>query len=80
MKWQAKALSSLKQPNGILLCYLHLHLSHISLVAKSWSNSPASCVAIYSQLAACPVEMELFEDHPSTRGRLTGLRNKPQQK
>ena len=29
---------------------------------------------------ACPLEMVPFKDHPSTRGRLTGLRNKPQQK
>ena len=39
--------------------------------------SPASHVVIYSQLAICPVEMELFKDHPSTRGCLTALRNKP---
>ena len=45
-----------------------------------WANSPASRVAIYSRLAACALEMEPFKDHPSTRGRLTGLRNKPQQK
>ena len=43
--------------------------------------SPASHAVIYSRLAACPVEMEPFKDHPSTRGCLTGLRNKlPQQK
>ena len=45
-----------------------------------WPNSPASRVAIYGRLAAYPLEMEPFKDHPSTRGRLTGLRNKPQQK
>ena len=31
------------------------------------------------QLAACPVGMEPFNDHPSTCVRLTGLRNKAQQ-
>ena len=44
------------------------------------AQPPASRVAIYSRLAAYPLEMEPFKDHPSTRGRLTGLRNKPQQK
>ena len=38
-----------------------------------------SCGDLY-QLAACPVEMEPFKVHPSTRGHLTGLRNKPLQK
>ena len=33
------------------------------------------------QLAVClPRDMEPFEGDPSTRGRLTSLRNKPQQK
>ena len=41
-----------------------------------WPNSPASCVVVYSQLAACPVEMEPFKDHPSTHGCLTGLTQK----
>ena len=43
-------------------------------------TSLASCVVIYSRLAACPVEMEPFKDHPSTRGYLTSLRIKPWQK
>ena len=29
-----------------------------------WPNSPASSVAIYSRLAACPVKIEPFKDHP----------------
>ena len=43
-------------------------------------TSPAICVVIYSRLAACLGEMESFKDHLSTRGCLTKLRNKPQQK
>ena len=39
-------------------------------------TSPASDDDL--QLAACPVGMEPFNDHPSTCGRLTGLRNKAQ--
>ena len=42
-----------------------------------WPKSLASRVVNYSQLPACQGEMELFEDHPSTRGCLTSLRNKP---
>ena len=45
-----------------------------------WPNSLASCVVNYSQPSACQGEMEPFEDHLSTCGRLTSIRNKPQQK
>ena len=45
-----------------------------------WQNSSSSRVVNYNQLSACPWEMEEFKDHPSTRGCLTSLRNKPQQK
>ena len=45
-----------------------------------WPNSSASRVVNYSQLSACQGYMEPFEGDPSTRGRLTSLRNKPQQK
>ena len=40
----------------------------------------ASHMVIYWWLSAYPGEMEQFEDHLSTRGCLTSLRNKPQQK
>ena len=45
-----------------------------------WPNSSASRVVNYSQLSACQGDMQPFEGDPYTRGRLIGLRNKPQQK
>ena len=40
---------------------------------NSWPNSPASGVLNYSWLPASQGEME-FEEHLSTRGRLTSLK------
>ena len=31
-----------------------------------WPTLSASCVVIYSQLSACPGEMESFKDNPAT--------------
>ena len=45
-----------------------------------WPNSSASRVVNYSQLFACQGGMQPFEGDLYTRGRLTSLRNKPQQK
>ena len=45
-----------------------------------WPNSSASCVVNYSQLSACQGDMQPFVGDPYTCGRLTSLRNKPQQK
>ena len=45
-----------------------------------WPNSSASHVVNYSRLSACQGDMDPFEGNPSTRGHLTSLRNKPQQK
>ena len=45
-----------------------------------WPNSSASHVVNYSQLSACQGDMQPFEGDLYTRGRLTNLRNKPQQK
>ena len=45
-----------------------------------WPNSLASHVVNHSWLSACQGEMESFEEHPSTCGHPTSLRNKPQQK
>ena len=45
-----------------------------------WPNSSVSHVVNYSQLSAYQGDMEPFEGNPSTRGHLTSLRNKPQQK
>ena len=35
---------------------------------------------VLSKVAACTSQPVAFSKHPSTRGRLTGLRNKPQKK
>ena len=45
-----------------------------------WPNSSASRVMNCSQLSACQGDMQIFEGDPYTHGRLTSLRNKPQQK
>ena len=45
-----------------------------------WSNSSASRVVNYSRLSGCQGDIEPFEGDLSTRGHLTSLRNKPQQK
>ena len=45
-----------------------------------WPNSLASRVVNYSRLSACQGDMQPFEGDLYTRGRLTSLRNKPQQK
>ena len=47
---------------------------------NQWPNSSASRVVNYSQLSACQGDMQPFKGNPYTRGRLTSLRNKPQQK
>ena len=41
-----------------------------------WQNSSASRVVNYSWLSTYDGDVELFEDHPSTCGCLTNLRNK----
>ena len=60
---------------GIIFCS-----SYHKKQLNPWPNSSASWMVNYNQLSAYPGEMEPFEDHPSTRGHLTSLRNKPQQK
>ena len=37
-------------------------------------------MVIFSKVAACTSQPVVFNEHPSTHGRLTGLRNKPQKK
>ena len=44
-----------------------------------WSNSSASRVVILSRLSACQGKMGPFKGYPSTRGRQTGLRKRPEQ-
>ena len=46
---------------------------------NQWPNSSVSCVVNYNQLSICQGEIEPFEDHSSTHGHLTSLRNKPKQ-
>ena len=41
--------------------------------------SSTSRMVISSKVVACTNQPVAFNGHPSTRGRLTGLRNKPQQ-
>ena len=53
---------------------------HITKQLNPWPNSSASRVVNYSQQSACQGDMQPFEGDPYTRGRLTSLRNKPQQK
>ena len=79
MKWQAKSTSTLKTAKW------HLRIGAIftTYYAKklnSWLNSSVNHVMNYNQLSACQGEIKPFEDHPSTRGRLTILRNKSKQK
>ena len=45
-----------------------------------WPNLSASRAVNYSLLSACKGDMQPFEGDLFTRGRLTSLRNKPQQK
>ena len=54
--------------------------NHHTKQLKTWPNLSASNAMNYSRLSACQAKMELFKDHPSTRGCLTSFRNKPQQK
>ena len=41
--------------------------------------SSTNCAVISSKIVACISQPVAFNGHPSTRGCLTGLRNKPQQ-
>ena len=53
-----------KQQNSISWCYFQLHITHEAV--KSMANLPASHVVVYSQLFACPGEIQPFKDHSST--------------
>ena len=78
MKWQAKAMSTLKTAkwHPLVIFTSTYHTKQLN----PWPNSLASHVVNYSWLSACQEEMEPFEDHPSTCGHLINLRNKLQQK
>ena len=75
MKWREKATSSLKPAKWHPL----VSFSPPNIF-NPWPNSSASCVVNYSQLSACQGDVQPFEGDPYTRGHLTSLRNKPQQK
>ena len=49
-------------------------------IVNLWPISSTSCVVISSKVVACTSQPVVFNGHLSTCGRLTGLRNKPQQK
>ena len=66
---------SLKTENGYMtstgIIFSYSYESHKA--TKCMANPPVSCVALYSQLSACPGKMKPF--NLSTYGCLTGLRN-----
>ena len=53
--------------------------THHKKQLNPWPSSSASCMINHNWLSACQGKMELFEEHSSTRGNPTSLRNKPQQ-
>ena len=57
-----------------------MHLNCHKTWLNSWPISSTSRVMIFSRVIACTSQPVAFNGHPSIRGRLTGLRNKPQQK
>ena len=60
-----------------------IQMTSIGAICSSTYYTKAKSIAKHiSQLPADYLsrEMEPFKDHPSTRGHLTSLRNKPQQK
>ena len=79
-KWRAKATSLLKPAKWHpLVSFSPPHTYHTKKL-NPWPNSSVNRVVNYSQLSACQGDMQPFEGDPYTRGRLTSLRNKPQQK
>ena len=57
-----------------------LHSNCHKTQLNQWPISSTSRVVISSKVVACTSQPVAFNGHPNTRGRLTGLRNKPQQK
>ena len=57
-----------------------LHSNCHKTKLNQWSMSSTSRMVISSRVVACTSQPVASNGHPSTRGRLTGLRNKPQQK
>ena len=78
MKQWAKATSTRK---AVKQCpFVPFSYSYHTKQLNPWPNSSASRIVNYSPLSSRLGEMEPFEDDLSTRGHLTSLRNRPQQK
>ena len=71
-KWWTKATSRLKTAKWHPL--VPFSPLHITKQLNPWPNSSASRVVNHRQLSDCQREMEPFEEHPSTRRRLTSFR------
>ena len=81
MKWQAKATSPLSSKNSQMTSIGAIFdFTYHTKQLNPWPNSSASRMVNYSQLSACQGDVQPFEGDPSTHGRLTRLKNKPQQK
>ena len=70
MKWWAKAMSTLKQPNGIYWYQYQLHICH--KVAKFMAK-PINQSCVQLQLSAGLGKMEPFKDYLNIRGCLRSL-------
>ena len=57
-----------------------LHSNCHKTKLNQWSTSSTSRTVISSRVVACTSQPVASKGHPSTHGRLTGLRNKLQQK
>ena len=76
MKWQAKALSTVKSAKWhSLVPFSLLHIAQSSQIHIQ-THQPV----MYSWLPACQGEMEPFKEHLSPCGCPTSLRNKPQKR
>ena len=78
MKWRVKAKLCIFQGE---MAYKEAPLhSNCPKTVTPWPISSTSRVVISSKVVACTSQPVAFNGHLSTHGRLTGLRNKPQQK
>ena len=61
-------------PVVIFNCY------HFKMLPNRFLTSISTLLDVFSQLATCQLAPGPFEEHPCTRGRQTGHRNKPRGK
>ena len=80
MKWQAKAMSTLKAASQMASIGAIFTFTYHKNQLNPQLNSSASHVVNNSQSSACQWKVEPFKDHLSICGCLTSLRNKPQEK